>query len=90
MLERIAAYISLRQSSEWGMRALQGSFSRLITRLTSDYEFRQKLLLSIILLHNFRTEEIGINQIAEVFSYHYQQYISLETYDKIAQYYPQI
>ena len=27
-------YVSLRQASEWGMRALQGSFSRLKSRLT--------------------------------------------------------
>ena len=28
--------VSLRQSSEWGMRALQGSFSRLKSRLPTD------------------------------------------------------
>jgi hypothetical protein len=30
--------ILLRQASEWGMRALQGTFSRLKSRLTSDAE----------------------------------------------------
>ena len=61
-------YVSLRQASEWGMRALQGTFSRLKTRLTSDKKKRRDIILSIILLHNFRTHEVGLNQIATVFN----------------------
>ena len=56
-------YISLRQASEWGMRALQGSFSRLKSRLPSNAEKRGRIILSIILLHNFRTHYVGLNQI---------------------------
>ena len=46
-------YVSLKQASEWGMRALQGTFSRLKSRLTSNSEKRGLIILSIILLHNF-------------------------------------
>ena len=41
------------------------------------------------LLHNFRTEYVGINQIATVFNEHYEQSINLEGYDRIARYYHQ-
>lgn len=80
-------YISLRQASEWGMRALQGTFSRLKSRLTSDGRKRNKIILSIVLLHNFRTEFVGLNQIASVFNPHYDQYINLSTYDRIQRYF---
>jgi len=58
------AYTSLRQSAEWGMRALQGTFCRLKTRLCSNKNKRKLVIRSIILLHNFRTHYIGLNQIA--------------------------
>ena len=80
-------YISLRQASEWGMRALQGTFSRLKSRLTSDDRKRSKIILSIVLLHNFRTDFVGLNQIATVFNPHYDQYCNLNTYDRIQRYF---
>ena len=80
-------YISLRQASEWGMRALQGTFSRLKSRMTSNIRKREKIILSIVLLHNFRTEIVGLNQIASVFNPHYEQYINLDTYDRIHRYF---
>ena len=80
-------YISLRQASEWGMRALQGTFSRLKSRMTSRTGIRKKIIFSIILLHNFRTEFVGLNQIATVFNPHYDQYINLDTYDRIQRYF---
>ena len=80
-------YISLRQASEWGMRALQGTFSRLKSRLTSITDKRSKIILSIVLLHNFRTDFVGLNQIAAVFNPHYEQYIHLNTYDRIRRYF---
>ena len=43
-------YVSLRQSSEWGMRALEGSFSRLKSRLTSKAKTRRNIIFSILLL----------------------------------------
>ena len=55
-IRKSSVHVSLRQASEWGMRALQGSFSRLKARLS--------LILSILLLHNFRTQYMGLNQIA--------------------------
>jgi hypothetical protein len=80
-------YVSLRQSSEWGMRGLQGSFSRLKSRLTSDCRMRYLIIYSILLLSNFRIEYSGLNQIATVFNYHYEQYINIFGYDRIARYY---
>jgi DDE superfamily endonuclease len=80
-------YISLRQASEWGMRALQGTFSRLKSRMTSNSKKRQKIILSIVLLHNYRTHLMGLNQIATVFNPLYDQYINLDTYDRIQRYF---
>lgn len=87
LIARANVYTSLRQASEWGMRALQGTFGRLTTRLTFDSAKRHDLILSIILLHNIRTELIGLNQIATVFNPEYEQYINLEGYDRIARYF---
>jgi mannitol/fructose-specific phosphotransferase system IIA component (Ntr-type) len=69
------------------MRALQGTFTRLKSRLTSDKEVRGVIILCIILLHNYRTEFVGLNQIATVFNEHYEQLIKLDNYDRIARYY---
>lgn len=87
LLERHRVYVSLRQASEWGMRALQGTFSRLKTRLTSDKRIRRDIILSVILLHNFRTHYIGLNQIATVFNPIYDQYVNFDYYDRIARYF---
>jgi len=80
-------YISLRQASEWGMRALQGTFARLKTRLTSNRELRKTIITSIVLLHNYRTEFVGLNQIATVFNRHYEGSINLDGYDRIGRYF---
>ena len=87
LLKQAAVYVSLRQASEWGMRALQGTFPRLKSRLPSCSEKRQKLLTSIVLIHNFRTELVGLNQIATVFNVEYEQYMNLAGYDRIRRYY---
>ena len=87
LIERHNIYVSLRQASEWGMRALQGTFCRLKTRLPSDKATRRDLIYSIVLLHNFRTDEVGLNQIATVFNPEYQQCINLYGYDRIARYF---
>lgn len=84
---RSHVYTSLRQASEWGMRALQGSFARLTARLTVDKKKRHTIIYAIILLHNFRTRVVGLNQIATVFNPHYEQYINFKGYDKINRYY---
>jgi hypothetical protein len=87
LLEKHNRAISLRQASEWGMRALQGSFSRLKSRLTSSKTKRQEILHAIVLLHNFRTEYVGLNQITTVFNPQYEQYVALDGYDRIARYF---
>jgi len=87
LLRKHGIYVSLRQASEWGMRALQGTFARLKSRLTSNKQKRRRIIASCVFLHNFRTEYVGLNQIATVFNPHYQQYINLDTYDRIARYY---
>lgn len=87
VIKRSHKITSLRQSAEWGMRALQGSFVRLKSRLTSNSSKRKKILLSIFLLHNFRTHYVRINQISTVFNPHYERYINIEGYDRIARYF---
>jgi hypothetical protein len=75
MIQRHSIYVSLRQASEWGIRALQGTFTRLKARLPSNNVKREKIILSILLLHNYRIKNVGLNQIATVFNPHYAQYI---------------
>ena len=73
LLAMAAVYTSLRQASEWGMRALQATFPRLKNRLPSNASKRKLVLQSIILVHNLRTELVGLNQIATVFNAEYVQ-----------------
>ncbi len=80
-------YTSLCQASEWGMRGLQGSFPRCKKRLPTDNLQRRKILEAIIFVHNFRTEVVGLSQIRTVFDPEYERSITLEGYDRIAQYY---
>lgn len=87
VLRRHNTYVSLRQSSEWGMRALQGTFTRLKSRLTSNKRKRKEIIHAICLLHNFRTHYVGLNQIATVFNPEYVSHINIENYDRIARYY---
>lgn len=56
-----------RQSVEWGMRALQGSFGYLATHLPVDNERRELILRVILHLHNYRTRRVGLNQIRSVY-----------------------
>ena len=90
VLRRHNIYVSLRQSSEWGMRALQGTFTRMKSRLTANKRKRKLILTVIILLHNFRTHVVGLNQIATVFNQEYECFVNMRNYDRIAQYYEQV
>jgi hypothetical protein len=90
VMEKSNIYVSLRQASEWGMRALQATFGRLKTRLPSDEEKRREIILSVVLLHNFRTHHVGLNQIATVFNPLYEKYYHLQNYDRISSYYLQL
>ena len=82
-------YTSLRQASEWGMRGLQGSFPRCKKRLPSDKTKRRRVIECIVLVHNFRTEVVGHNQITTVFAPEYERVININGYDRIRQYYLQ-
>lgn len=60
--------LSFRQSAEWGMRALQGSFGRLRMPLeVNNAERRGDLLETCVRLQNLRTELVGINQLRTVY-----------------------
>ena len=82
-----SAIVSLRQTVEWGMRAIQATFARLKCRLSSNKQKRCDLILAILLLHNFRTTNMGINQIKTVFEEEYEAGIRINDYDRIARYY---
>ena len=80
-------HTSLRQASEWGMRGLQATFPRWKKRLPSDHFQRRQVIEAIVLIHNYRTELVGFNQINTVFDPEYVRIQSLEGYDRISQYY---
>jgi hypothetical protein len=61
------ALISVRQAAEWGMGTFQASFKRLTTRLSETPHKRLKLLKLCTLLMNYRTINVGQNQIRTVF-----------------------
>lgn len=62
---------SVRQASEWGMRALKGTFPRLRDRFPYGERGERKImLLCIVLLFNVRTRLVGLNQILSTFMPH--------------------
>jgi len=63
---------SCRQAAEWGMRSLQGTFSRLKTRLTHDARKRGRLIECCLRLFNLRVRRVGLVQTRTV----YEQYWS--------------
>jgi DDE superfamily endonuclease len=59
---------SMRQSAEWGMRALQSSFPRLKERFIYEENGEQRVIVKLmILLYNLRARKVGINQIKNVY-----------------------
>ena len=59
---------SLRQTAEWGMRALQGSFPRLKERFVYEERGERRIMLDMITrLFNLRGRRVGINQIRSVY-----------------------
>ena len=59
---------SVRQMAEWGMRAIQASFSRLKDPLAYEEGGERKLILTLmVLLYNFQTMRVGINHIQQTF-----------------------
>ncbi|KZT62719.1 hypothetical protein CALCODRAFT_425918 [Calocera cornea HHB12733] len=60
--------VSFRQSAEWGMRAIQGSFGRLRLPLdANDPAARRTLLETVFRLHQIRVRLVGINQLRNVY-----------------------
>lgn len=60
--------LSFRQSAEWGMRQLQGSFGRLRMPLEINNAVqRGDLLETCTRLQNVRTKLVGINQLRSVY-----------------------
>lgn len=65
---RLSEATSLRQASEWGMRAIQSAFPRL--RDTMKYEEqgeRRRILKLVPLLYNYRLEVVGLNQLRNTY-----------------------
>ena len=71
--------LSVRQSAEWGMRALQGSMPRLKARW--HYEERDERMVGLHLisfLHNYKANNMDLNQIRAVYWNPYQDAIGRE------------
>lgn len=67
-LQLSRSILSYRQTAEWGMRELQGSFGRLRIPLAADnLDQRVDLIETCFRLHNLRTRLVGINQIKNVY-----------------------
>lgn len=65
LLQRL--YPKDRESAEWGIRGLRGPFRRLTTTMPSD-GYKRGMLLSVVChLSNYRTRNIGCNQIRSVY-----------------------
>ncbi len=59
---------SLRQSAEWGMRAFQSMFPRCKDKIHYEENGERRIMLkSMVLLYNFRSNVVGINQIRNVY-----------------------
>jgi hypothetical protein len=80
-------YSSLQQASEWGMRSLQGTFPSCKKRLPGNTLKHKKVIQLIVLIHNFQTEPVGLNQIKTVFDPEYECYINLVGYEWIKWHY---
>jgi DDE superfamily endonuclease len=66
--EIAAEATSMRQSAEWGMRALQASFPRLKERFIYEEHGERRIILKLmLLLYNLRARKVGINQIKNVY-----------------------
>jgi hypothetical protein len=60
--------VSARQAAEWGMRSLQGSFSRLKLPLpASNHKSRADIIHLAVFLHQLRCQSVGINQTTTVY-----------------------
>ena len=68
VLSHSRAILSYRQTAEWGMREIQGSFGRLRLPLDiNNQELRLHLLETCFRLHNLKARLTGINHIRRVY-----------------------
>jgi DDE superfamily endonuclease len=59
---------SLRQASEWGMRAIQSAFPRLKDAMKFEENGERRRILKLVpLLYNLRLELVGLNQIRNTY-----------------------
>ena len=64
---RLAQATSLRQAAEWGMCAIQSAFPRLKDKILIEENGERRVFLHLVpLLHNFRLEHVGLNQICNM------------------------
>jgi len=66
---------------------MQGTFPRFQKRLPSNSAICRLVIETMILVHNFRSDYVGCNQIKTVFDPEYVAIHNLHGYDRIAQYY---
>ena len=66
---------------------MQGTFLCIKKRLSSDHALCSLVIEVIVLVHNFRMDYVGYNQIETVFDPEYVQIKNLQGYNQIAQYY---
>ena len=59
--------LSYRQTAEWGMRELQGSFGWLWIPLRAEMDQQADLIEVCFRLHNLQTRLVGISQIKNVY-----------------------
>ncbi len=67
-IKRHRLALSIRQSAEWGMGALQQMCGRLRHCLSADAKVRRELLNLCCHYYNFRTRTVGLNQIRTVYN----------------------
>ena len=67
-IQRKRQATSMRQSSEWGMRALQSSFPRMCDRMAYEQKGERRIAIKMMgYLYNLRARMVGINQIKNFF-----------------------
>lgn len=68
LLAMLKQATSVRQASEWGMRALKGAFPRLKDRFIYEERGERRMcIMSLVYLFNLRTRLVGINQILSTY-----------------------
>jgi hypothetical protein len=73
-----------------GNAQLPEKFSLVQKCLSTNNLQRRRILESIILIHNFRTELVGYSEFQSVFDPEYKRSITPEGCDQIANYYLQL